>query len=72
MALGVPEIWRWHDDALHVLVLAGGGKYSPVAMSQALPGFPCEGMTDLIRRRASLDEMMLIREFREWCRSRPM
>src|SRR5260370_377378 len=59
MALGVPEIWRWHDDALYVLVLAAGGKYLQIATSQALPGFPCESMADLIRRRASVDEMTL-------------
>jgi Uma2 family endonuclease len=68
LALGVPEIWRWHNDAVHVLVLSPENQYVEVVASRALPGFPIERMVELLKRRNSADGMTLIREFRDWCR----
>ncbi len=41
-ALGVPELWRWHEDKLDLLRLDPAGQYGEVPASRALPGFPCE------------------------------
>jgi Uma2 family endonuclease len=68
-ALGVSELWRWHEDALHILRLTLDGQYAVISSSQALPGFPCEGLVQLIQRRTSTDETTLIREFRAKCQA---
>jgi Uma2 family endonuclease len=68
-ALGVSEFWRWHADALHILRLTLDGQYAVISSSQALSGFPCEGLVQLIQRRASTDETTLIREFRVTCQA---
>jgi Uma2 family endonuclease len=68
VALGVPEIWRWHNDTLHVLVLSPDTQYVEVGASRALPGFPFERMVEMLKRRNSSDGTTLIREFRGWCR----
>jgi Uma2 family endonuclease len=69
-ALGVPEIWRWHDDELQIFRLGADGKYSTVPYSQALPGFPSERMVELIKRQTFVDDIEFIREFRRCCQAR--
>jgi Uma2 family endonuclease len=68
-ALGVTELWRWHDDALNILRLNAKREYSEVSASQALTGFPCERLVELVKRRTSTDETTLIREFRAACQA---
>jgi len=68
-ALRVPEIWRWYNDKLLVLCLDSAGLYVEVPISQALPGFPCDKLTDLIKRRTKAGETTLIREFRAACQT---
>jgi hypothetical protein len=38
-------------------------------VSQALPGFPCEQLTELIKRRTTAGETSLIRQFRAACQA---
>jgi Uma2 family endonuclease len=68
-ALGVPEIWRWHDDALQFLQLNSAGDYVPVADSTALPGFPVALMLKIIRRRPLNNEVAIFNEFRQGCQA---
>ena len=68
-ALGVSELWRWHEDKLHMLRLDSDGQYIEESASRALPGFPCERLTELIKRRTAADETTLIREFRAACQA---
>ncbi len=68
-ALGVPEIWRWHDDRLQIFRLGGDRQYGESAMSQALQGFPSEKMVELILQDPYANQTSLIREFRHWCRA---
>lgn len=70
-ALGVPEIWRWHEEALQVLALNPQREYIEASSSRSLPGFPLERMVELIKRRYSADGMTLVREFRAQCRAEP-
>ncbi len=67
-AMGVPEVWRWHDDALQVLVLSSANEYTEASASRSLAGFPLERMVELLKRRNSTDGLTLVREFRESCR----
>lgn len=66
-AMGVPEVWRWHDDALDCLVLQPDREYAAVGTSRSLPGFPFARMVELLRRRNTADGLTLVREFREKC-----
>ena len=66
-ALRVPEVWRWHDDRLHILLLNRDVGYSEVGASQALPGFPIAQMVEMIQRRMFVDDLTFIREFRKVC-----
>jgi Uma2 family endonuclease len=68
-AMGVPEIWRWHDDTLQIFRLGADSKYSAVASSLALPEFPCDSMVELIKRQTFSDEMTFIRDFRNCCQT---
>src|SRR6516225_1845301 len=65
-ALGVPEVWQWRDETMHVLRLKSR-KYVKVRASQALPGCPCARMVALIKLHVSLDETTLIRRFQILC-----
>ena len=68
-AMGVPEIWRWHDDTLQIYRLDSTGVYSPVETSGALPGFPVELAVQFVLRRPVVDEVTFINEFRTACRA---
>jgi len=68
-ALGIPEIWSWREDKLLVLRLNPAGQYVEAPASLALPGFPCERLTELIKRRTSSGETTLMREFRAACQA---
>jgi Uma2 family endonuclease len=70
-ALGVPEVWRWHDDRLYLYGLDSDTRYVIVAESLALPGFPVELATDFVSQRLYADEMELMDEFRELVRAMP-
>jgi Uma2 family endonuclease len=67
--LGVPEIWRWYDDELHLYALDSAGRYVIVADSLALPGFPVDQATEFVSQRTFADEMLLVDEFRELVRA---
>jgi Uma2 family endonuclease len=69
-ALGVPEIWRWCAEKLHVLRLNSKEQYTEVAASQALRGFPVTRMVELIKLRTSSNETTLLRRFQTWCKRR--
>lgn len=69
-AMGVPEIWRWHDDTLQIYRLGASGVYSPVETSLALPGFPVELAVQFVLRRPVVDEVTFINEFRAACRAK--
>jgi Uma2 family endonuclease len=60
-ALGVPEVWHWHDDDLSVLRLAPSQGYRLVSDSVELPGFPFGLTKAFIRERntVSTTEMMM-------------
>jgi Uma2 family endonuclease len=68
-ALGVPEVWRWHDDELRLHVLDSEGRYVNVADSLALPGFPVERTTAFVSQRTFADELLLADEFRDLVRA---
>ena len=47
--LGVPEIWRWRDDRLAVLIRQPDGTYAQQERSLALPDFPLADLAAALR-----------------------
>jgi Uma2 family endonuclease len=70
-ALGVPEVWRWRDEAVEMFALNSAGVYERISASVSLPGFPHELMVELLRRRRTLGNNAFIREFRRRSTERP-
>jgi Uma2 family endonuclease len=69
-ALGVPEVWRFRKEHLDFNILGKDGKYSVQPTSLAFPGIPSEEINRFLARRGQNDHNTLVREFREWIRSR--
>ena len=63
-ALGVPEVWRWHEETLTVHRLVDG-QFEVRTESEALPGFPLTQLRRALELRATKDETSLVREFRQ-------
>lgn len=68
-ALGVPELWRWDDGALHVRVLTANGSDENAARSRALPMLPPDVVTQFVQRRLREGESRAKAAFREWIRT---
>jgi hypothetical protein len=63
-AIGVPVVWRWHNESMEIVVLSGASGYVPQVASACLPGFPMLVIGDLLRRRHTMGNNALLREFR--------
>lgn len=64
-AIGVPEVWRWHDESLEIVVLQGVAGFLAQDRSACLPNFPVVAMVNLLRQRQSMGNNALIRAFRK-------
>ncbi len=64
-ALGVPELWHWRSEILTVYRLIDS-EYVERSTSEALPDFPLDKLRESLQRRTTVDETMLLREFRQW------
>jgi Uma2 family endonuclease len=65
-ALGVPELWRWEDETLQVLVLGPAGKYVAVQKSLNFPDLPLSEIIRFMSLRHGKSETAWIKLFREW------
>lgn len=63
--LGVPEVWRWADDRLRILLL-DGGVYREADRSAALPMFTAELVTRFLAESRSLPRPAWLRSVTEW------
>jgi Uma2 family endonuclease len=61
--IGVPEVWRYVDGAISVL-LRSDGSYRESTLSGCLPGFPLDAANALLGRRHELGETELVRRFK--------
>ena len=66
--LGVPEIWRWRDGRIAVLLRTKAGKYRNARRSAALPGFPLDALAAELARTPHPDQPAALRAFRKRCR----
>lgn len=67
-ALGVPEVWRCTETAIHVGLLQNDRTYSWGLESLVLPGFPFKKVQRTLRQSISKDHTTLFRQFRTWVR----
>lgn len=72
-SLGVPEVWRFDGEALHVHRLQPDGGYAEVDASPTFPSLPLQELARFVRPDAARDSVSLADEFRAWVRqhSRP-
>jgi Uma2 family endonuclease len=68
-ALGIPEVWRF-DGKLHVLHLQANGQYAERDRSLSFPFLPMAQVESFIYQISELDEITLIRNFRDWVRKK--
>lgn len=69
-ALGVPELWRYDGQRLHVLLLEGQS-YRPSETSTALPMLrPAELIPFVRMLNEETDETAILRRFQAWIRER--
>jgi Uma2 family endonuclease len=69
--LGVPEIWRWRDGRLVLLVLQPGGAYTDAQQTIALPGFPVDELASALQSYPQVDPARVVAGFRRRLREKP-
>ncbi len=67
-ALGVPEVWRYDGEALHVYRLRPDGEYELTEQSLSFPSLPLPEFVEFLHRNLDLDETSFVRAFRKWVR----
>jgi Uma2 family endonuclease len=68
--LKASEVWRFCKSRLEFQVLQEDGKYAVQSTSRAFPGIPSEEINRFLAMRGETEQNSLIREFRDWVRSR--
>ncbi|MBK1989653.1 Uma2 family endonuclease [Sphaerospermopsis aphanizomenoides BCCUSP55] len=67
--IGVPEIWRY-DGKVFTINILEDGKYIVVDESLAFPNLPLTEISNFLSQVEDTDYLDLIKEFREWVRSK--
>jgi Uma2 family endonuclease len=68
--LGVPEIWRWREGRLVVLVRQEGGEYAEQPRSLALPDFPLGELAVALAGYPQVEPARAVAEFRRGLRGK--
>ncbi len=70
--LGVRELWRWRDDQIAILTLAGN-KYAAMATSAVLPELPMNEFRNFVCRAVEHGKLSkTTREWRAWLEANPI
>jgi Uma2 family endonuclease len=67
-ALGVPEVWRYDGDAVHIHRLRPDGRYDDSDQSLSFPALPTNKFAEFIHTTQGLPELALEDAFRDWVR----
>ncbi len=65
--LGVPEIWRYHEEQLQFLQLGEQG-YVEAATSRAFPFLTAADVVRFLEQSLAVGQSAALREFRQWVR----
>lgn len=67
-ALGVPEVWRFNGETIHVHRLQADQTYQVVEASPTFPGLSVQGLVPFVQLSETEDNLTRIRAFRAWVR----
>jgi Uma2 family endonuclease len=67
-ALGVPEVWRFDGQALHVYHLGADAKYQAAPSSLSFPALPAAELTRFVLAGRATDDRSLMESFQTWVR----
>lgn len=67
-AMGIPEVWRFDGEELHILHLQPDGTYAERANSLAIPQLSAADVNRVLRDVDAADTTTLFRNFRRWVR----
>jgi Uma2 family endonuclease len=65
--LGVPELWRYDENALKIYQLEAG-EYKEIDGSLAFEGFPAQQIPSFIEQNLTAGRRVLRKSFRAWVR----
>lgn len=66
--LGLPEVWRWDGETLHIMLLGPERQYSESERSRALPFLPIGGFVRFLHPKAARSDSELLESFGAWVR----
>ena len=66
--LGVPELWRYDEERMHIYVLTGN-TYVEVPASPTFPILTADALTQFLEQSKTEGQAGAIRSFREWLRA---
>src|SRR5262245_10339760 len=66
--LGVPEVWRLHEQGLTFHVLQANGRYAVAACSQSFPMLTPADLLAFLALRQQTEQNALVQQFRAWVR----
>lgn len=69
-ALGVPEVWRFDGNRLHVMILTGD-QYSERPRSAAFSFLPIDDFTRFVMRMNEEEQNTVLRELGRWVKTLP-
>jgi Uma2 family endonuclease len=67
-ALRIPEVWRFDGQILRAYHLSSMGRYGESDRSLHFPFLKVQEMVAFLHKRAQMDEVGLVRLFRDWVR----
>jgi Uma2 family endonuclease len=67
-ALGVPEVWRFDGQELHVYHLGADAKYQAAQSSLSFPTLPVAELTRFVLAGRATDDRSLMESFQTWVR----
>jgi Uma2 family endonuclease len=64
--IGVPEVWRFEGQTLHIYVRRQADQYEETTQSSALPLLTLQPLAGFLEMRGSCGETQIVRSFRTW------
>jgi Uma2 family endonuclease len=68
VALGVPEVWRFAENAFRYYLLGADGQYAEVDQGLAFPAVPAAALAPFVRLGMSDIDRVMVRAIRDWVR----
>jgi len=65
-ALGVPEVWRYDGNVLHVHQLQPDGEYAERSTSANFPTLPLAAFVDFLNQTQNVTDDEILEVFRDW------